>query len=546
MGRVKAWIWALLVAIVLLFVWIWFFAGPRPTVAKRSLKTPPPIVYSDHTEAFEKAGITSYEGAASCVDCHEDEAKDVFHSYHHQMQNVVADVVDHAPAPAGGKLVYNDFCGAIFWDGRVNVNYIGKALLKAPPPGKEDLKGTFIASGCSMCHGVGMGGIPQPAEDPDEEALANIDCLACHADPAILPTGGKGVKEGVKVPVQDESGQWRYVYNPQLDFDELAAKIVAKPVKDQCLLCHAFSGGGPGFKRPNLEPALMGEVPEEVDVHLARGVECTDCHVFERHEVALRGPDSWARSDLVEPPACADCHEERHTKPVIGWILERFHMEKVACQTCHITHYAKKAPSDTHRDWSKAEFSDKLKRWEPEMKLAQDLKPTYRWWNEESRIAYLYPERAKVEDGKIAYLMPAAEEAKRAGLLKFETDGKIYPFKHHEAVVPFDPDRGIPVPVKVGLVFATGNTKKAAQVGAKLAGLNFSGDYVTLERLMAINHGVEPADKAKQCFDCHGPVLRDMPWHELGYGKYPEVVFSLFLLLGFVVAVALLYWLIRK
>ncbi|HGY10074.1 MAG TPA: hypothetical protein ENK37_08510 [Oceanithermus profundus] len=546
MGRVKAWVWTVLILAVLFFVWVWFFAGPKPTVAKTSLKEVPKIVYSDHTEAFAEAGITSYEGAKSCVDCHEDETRDVFHSYHYQMQNLVSDVEGHTPAMAGGKLAYNDFCGAIFWDGKVNVNYIGKALLKAPPPEFENLMGSFIASGCSMCHGVSMGGIPQPAEEPSEEQLGNIDCLACHADPEVLPTGGKGVKAGIKVPVKGEDGQWRYVYNPELGIEKIASHIVAEPTKDQCLLCHAFSGGGPGFKRPNLEPALMGEVHEDLDVHLARGMECTDCHVFKKHEVALEGPDSWARTDRVDAPDCADCHEERHTKPVIGWVLETFHMEKVACQTCHIPHYAKEAPTDTHRDWSKAEFSEKLKRWEPEIELAQNLKPTYRWWNEKSRVAYLYPEPAKVEDGTITYAAPVAEEAKRAGLLKFTTDGKIYPFKRHEAIVPFDTQRQIPIPVKVGLVFAAGDTQKAAQVGAKLAGLNFSGEYVTLERLMAINHGVEPAENALQCFDCHGPVLRNMPWHELGYGKYPEVVFSIFLLLGLVVGVALLYWLIRK
>ena len=528
---------AVLVGVVLLF-----FYGPKaPVVAKSTLKPKEKIEYADHTEAFKKAGITAYQGAASCVDCHEEATEEAFHSNHYQMENVVRDVLGKGAVPAGGKLAYNDFCGAIFWKGKVNVNYIGKALLKAPPPEHADLKGSFIATGCSMCHGNSMGLIPKL--EPTEEQLANVDCLSCHADPKVYPAGAKGVKTGAKEVYKDENGTWRY--RVKVPLEKLAKAIVKTPPKDQCLLCHAFSGGGPGFKRPNLEPALLGEVKEEIDVHLARGMNCTDCHVFKEHQLALKSPDTWARSAKAKAPACADCHEQRHTRPVLGWVLETFHKDKVACQTCHIPRYAKAIPTDTHRDWSKAEFSVKMKRWEPEIRFGQNLTPVYRFWNEKTRVAYLYPEPAEVKEGKIVYAAPVSKGAKRAGLF-YKTDGKVYPFKYHEAVVPFDPEKKVPVPVKVGLVFATGDTKKAAQVGAKLAGLNFTGDYVTLVRYMSVNHGVEPAKNALFCLDCHGPTLRRMPWHELGYGHYPEIAFTLAVLVGLVALLVLLYLLFKR
>ena len=535
-------LFALVVLVALAVLGLLFFYGPRaPVVAQTTLKPRPKLAYADHTEAFKKAGITRYEGAASCVDCHEEATKEAFHSYHYQMASTVADVAGKDPVKMGGKYAYNDFCGAILWNGEKNVNYIGKAVLKAPPPEHADLKGRLIATGCSMCHGNSLGLIPK--SELTEAQLKNLDCLSCHADPAVYPAGPKAIKTGVKEVYQDASGTWRY--RVKVPLEKLAAAIVKTPPKDQCLLCHAYSGGGPGFKRPNLEPALLGEVEEAIDVHLARGMECTDCHVFKDHEVALDGPDTWARSHKAKAPECADCHERRHTRPLLGWVLETFHREKVACQTCHIPRYAKAAPTDTHRDWSKAEFSEKLARWEPEIKLAKDLKPVLGFWNEKTRIAYLYPEPAEVEDGRLTYLAPVSEGAKRQGLF-FKTDGKLYPFKYHEAVVPFDPERKVPVPVKVGLVFATGDTKKAAQVGAKIAGLGFTGEYVTLVRYMSVNHGVEPARNALFCLDCHGPTVRRVPWHELGYGHYPEIAFTLALVLGLLVLIGLFYLLFKR
>ncbi len=535
-------LFALAVLVAVGAVALLFFYGPKaPVAAKTTLQARPRLAYADHTEAFKKAGITAYDGAGACLDCHREAGREAFHSYHYQMANRVADVVGKGPVLAGGKYAYNDFCGAIFWQGSKNVNYIGKAILKAPPPEHADQKGALIATGCSMCHGVSMGRVPQPEATPEQ--LDNVDCLACHADPAVYPAGPKAIKTGAKEVYRDATGTWRY--RVKVPLEKLAAAIVKTPPKDQCLLCHAYSGGGPGFKRPNLEPALLGKVDEEVDVHLARGMTCTDCHVFKDHELALRGPDTWARSAKAPVPECADCHQRRHTRPVLGWVLETFHTEKVACQTCHIPRYAKKTPTDTRRDWSKTVFSPKMKRWEPEIRFKSNLPPVLGFWNEKTRLAYLYPEPARVAGDRLTYLAPASQGARRKGLF-FETDGKLYPFKYHEAVVPFDARAGIPVPVKVGLVFATGNAGKAAEVGARLAGLDFQGEYVTLVRYMSVNHGVEPAENALGCLDCHGPTVRRVPWPELGYGRYPEVAFSLAVGLGLLALLALLYLLFRR
>ncbi len=480
----------------------------------------------DHTEAFKALNITTYRGSISCIPCHRDVTIDVFHSYHYQLANYVSDVAGHGEVLVGSKYVYNDFCGAIFWNGTVPINYIGNATLKKPPEGFEGYRGRFIASGCSMCHGVSLGTVP--STNLSEEQLSNIDCLVCHS--TKYKGGPIGIKEGWRKLVKTENG-FRYLPNPEISIEELAKTITSTPTKDSCLYCHAFSGGGPGFKRPNLGPELIGNVSRDVDVHMGSGLWCIDCHVADEHDFKLRSSDTWSRrgGDVVE---CSSCHEDRHTAPVTGWFIETFHIDKVACQTCHIPIIGYKTPTEVSRDWSTIEFNEKLLRYEPKIELKGNLTPVYLWWNEKDRIEYIYPEKANVSEGKIILSKPV-------GSIE---DGKIYPYKYHIAVVPFDEDKGIPIPIKVGVVFATGNNTLAFKLGGKPGGLVFNGKYVTLVRYMAVNHGVKPADKALGCFDCHGFWKTRMDWEALGYGIYPKVIFSAILLAIIIVIMGLIYF----
>lgn len=536
-------IWMMLAVVFLVgLVVAAFFAITSPKVkpvAHPRLPTPKAVRYVDHTKIFEEAGITQYEGGKSCYTCHEDDALEVVHSYHYLESNKVADIAGMGEVVFGGRMAYNDFCGNIFWvkpDGTVvPINYIGKAVLKETPAGKEDLQGTFIASGCSMCHGVSMGKVPQ--EQETEEEFANINCLACHTD--AMPSGPAAVKQGYLQVVGSPEEGFRYVPGEKFNFAEIAKRIVAKPTNANCLGCHAFSGGGPGFKRPNLNPALMQpDVPEEVDVHIARGMQCVDCHPGTDHAFPSKAVDTWGR-EAGPAPLCTDCHQVRHTKPVIGWVIETFHAERVACQTCHIPTFGKGGfPTDMKRDWSQVEFSEKMARWEPLLDLREDVEPTYAWWNGETREVYVYPSPADVQDGKLTYVKPVGS--------RNDPKSKIYPFKYHEAIVPFDAEKKLPIPVKVGVVFATGNVQKAYELGGQPGGLTFKGDFVTLVRYMGVNHGVVPASRALGCFNCHGFAEERMPWRALGYGIYPPVAFTFFtVILPLAVLAAVVYGVVR-
>ncbi len=488
--------------------------APRPLEAWRFVEEKG-VRIADHSEAFKAFNITSYEGSKTCLPCHEEEVRDVVSSIHYRMAAEVNDVEGYGSLLLGSRMVYNDFCGAIFWNGTVPVNFIGKAVLKRAPEGKEELVGRLIATGCSMCHGVSLGKPPSIEPGPDD--LENVDCLVCHS--TVYKGGAKGVKEGWRQVYRTSEG-WRYRPNAKgVPVEVLAKTIAAKPPKEQCLWCHGFSGGGPGFKRPNLSPDLLGNVSEEFDVHMARGLVCVDCHRFNHHRVDTSGAlDTWAHTGSSKTMSCSDCHPEgeRHRAPLIGFIVEAFH-ERVACQTCHIPLIAHgKYPTDVYRDWSHVEFNEKLGRWEPHIELRGNVTPTYMWWNGRTRVAYVYQQPVKPVNGTIELVKPV-------GSIE-EPESKIYPFKFHIAVVPFDEEKGVPVPIKVGIVFATGNLTKAIEAGASVAGLQFKGKFVKLVRYMSVDHGVKPKEEALRCVDCHSPWGR-MPWDRLGFGALPYVVY---------------------
>ncbi len=503
-----------------------------------------PVQHVDHSSFFAEANITKYEGSKTCIKCHRDEVVEVFHSYHYQLASVQNDIADHQGILYGGRFTYNDFCGCIFWRGEKPVNWIGYVVLKKAPSGYEDLVGSFTGlTGCSMCHGVGMGLPPSP--EPSEAQLGNIDCLACHADPGVYLSGPFGIAKGVRNVTRDEQGVWHY--EVKLSIDVIAKNILRTPTKDNCLACHAVSGGGPHLKRPNLSPDLMGsKITEDFDVHIAAGLQCVDCHRVEDHRFPTRSVDTFSREE-GQVPSCSDCHGEDPHSGVYGWFLNRFH-GRVACQTCHIPLIAHgKYPTDTHRDWSASTFLPEKKRWkfsipDPETGavdrwyLDSNVVPVYAWYNGTRQI-YVYPEpveplkegpeyeKYRMEPvngeslGVVVYAKPLGSRG--------DPNAKIYPFKIHRAVVAYSTLNKTMVPMKVGVAFATGNTTLAYLKGSEATGVKWTpGTYITIVRYMQVNHGVQPAEKALHCLDCHGVTTKRMDWQALGYGIYPKVAFA--------------------
>jgi len=496
-------------------------ALPEPVEPEHPRREPSIV---DHTEYFHEANVTAYNGSESCIQCHYDDVVEVFHSYHYQMASLVGDIAGAEPLPYGGKYAYNDYCGAIFWNGSVSINYIGVAKLKVPPPGYEDLQGTLIATGCSMCHGASMGLPPEPT--PTREQLGNIDCLACHANPQVYTSGPKSVKTGLREVYRAEDGSLRYRVN--LPAEVVAANIIDVPASENCLACHAYSGGGPGYKRPNISPDLYAQ---GFDVHVDAGLSCVDCHAGEDHAFPTRAADTWDR-EPGPAAACESCHSSEPHGGLLGWALNSFH-ERVACQVCHIPVVAGGSyPTDVARDWSGAEFVPEAAKYEPLIRLEGNVTPVYAWYNG-SRSALIYPSTVEPVNGTVVYVEPLGS--------RDDPNSRIYPFKLHTAIVPYSTVNKTLVPVKVGIVFATGNVTAAIKAGAEAAGLAWDGEWTTLVRYMQVDHGVRPAEEALHCLDCHGPTVRRMPWPELGYGHWPEIAFTL-AMVGVAAVVAVGVW----
>ena len=125
--------------------------------------------------------------------------------------------------------------------------------------------------------------------------------------------------------------------------------IVTEPRDRACLFCHAK----PGWKKRG------ANFRSRTDVHIRAGLKCVDCHPAGMSAVdeRIRGkeihqfgkgddPGGHVRDDLDNTCRdCADCHTTGYLGATIAkhkW-LPPLHLDKIACQTCHIPQRTVKA-----------------------------------------------------------------------------------------------------------------------------------------------------------------------------------------------------------
>ncbi len=447
-----------------------------------------------HADMFEH-----YEGTSTCLECHQEEAEDFFRSQHYQWRGD-ASAIEGSKGRKLGKLnTMNDFCTNPL------PNWIGIVR-------NED--GKVLSKGCSKCH-AGFGKLPE--EEMSREQLENIDCLICHA---------AGYQRDL---TQDEQGN--DIWAPQLliraqamaeknpkvaarmrqGMDAIAQRI-SLPKRQMCLRCHAGSGGGPNYKRGDLE-YVMTDCAVDFDVHMAsdgQDMACIDCHRGEGHHMRGRGADLWG-SGAGGWLQCTQCHDEApHGKKVLD-----HHARRIACQTCHIPTFANEDPTDMVRDWSKPFFHEDKKKWTATQTMEKNVVPRYRWFNGRSRGQLLgEPVRRRKDDGVVVMMEPLGDRK--------DKDARIYPFKVHRATLPVLRKEQWLVPIAVEEFFADGDMPHAVAEGARVTYGIEDPDYewVWAERWMSINHEVQPATNALQCLDCHSENGR-LDWKALGYKEDP-------------------------
>ena len=440
-------------------------------------------VFADNAPKYpHKDLIDSYDGTETCLACHEDEAKNFIHSVHYQWMGSTQNVANVNGKQLGKANTINEF------GTNAMINWIGIA---------KNSKGQVIGQGCSQCH-AGLG--KKPENKVDDAELNNIDCLVCHAP-------------GYKRHVVKENGKfkWKPIGTPE-QLTAMAQKV-GMPTRENCLSCHANAGGGPNLKRGDLEPTLLN-APKNFDVHMSpkgMNMQCTDCHWGKDHKLGGGGADNPAVDITDRQLSCEGCHT---TAPHRSPLLNK-HVRTVACETCHIPSFAKQSPTDMFRDWSKSMYLKKYDKHIPGITFKKNVKPVYAWWNGKT---WFQDANKPIKIGKNNKFVIS----KPLGNIK-DVHAKIYPFKYHEAKYPYDPATMKMIPVNIGMLFMTGQWKKAIISGAKAfygkAIENFK--FAVSQRWMGIYHEVVPKAKALRCQDCHTAGKGRIDWKAMGYPGDP-------------------------
>ena len=346
-----------------------------------------------------------------------------------------------------------------------------------------------------------MGARPDPVTSTAQ--LNNIDCLICHSD-----------NYRRKVELQAD-GSYRFVPAPErMTVSELEAitDIQRTPSRSTCVSCHARAGGGDNNKRGDIEMAHSEPPSASFDVHMAStalggaGLNCVDCHTTASHKIAGRGSD-LPPTDLDVLVRCTNCHA---TNPHGSNDLNK-HTDRVDCSVCHIPRFAKITTTDMLRDYSQPAVLDDARRlYDPYIERAGNVVPEIKFWNGTSTFYEFGTQAVPSSSGRVEISAPVGDIN--------DNSAKLFGFKHHLAVQPHDPLTGRILPLKMGILFQTGNVDGAITTGAAEVGWSLPNgyDFINTERYMGIFHGVSPSTEALGCNDCHNGGNR-VDFTGLGY-----------------------------
>lgn len=418
--------------------------------------------------------IASWQGAATCLQCHQTEAQQIFHSAHYQW-------LGDTPYMTNGPLS----------QGKLDVGVNSYCI---------NTTGNW--SGCGACH-IGLGARPEPVVS--QAQLENIDCLICHQDEYK-----RKKVNGTFVP---DTGLMTISIVQ-------AAQTVHRPTRKSCLQCHAKGGGGDNYKRGDMAIAHGVTADRNFDVHMATtgaNLACQACHTTEEHHIAGRGSD-LRQTDLDVEMACTKCHTTKasttgHTNLTIGR-----HVARVACQTCHIATYARNATdtaatemTETHRDWRLPHVTASGAI-HPTPTMAGNLTPRYAWWNGTSSNHLLYDDAVyDPQTGRITTSRPIGDIN--------EVPSKLYPFKYKTATQPLATELNQLIALDTSVYFLNGNVQSSIESGLANMGYlpNEPFSWVETDTMQLLTHEIAPASAALACTSCHNNTSRMDLTGALGY-----------------------------
>ncbi len=441
---------------------LWWSTGSR---AESGTVRPGPRSSLDHSAFFSKPFASGQEVTKACLECHEEEAR-TLHDTPHWLWLGKEEQVPGTDRRLrmGKKNLINNFCISI--------------------------EGNWPA--CTKCHA----GYGWKDETFDFDDYTRMDCLVCHDHSGTYAKSKAGL--------------------PRKDADLLAAaKSVDYPSRAACGSCHSYGGGGLAVKHGDLDTTL--DYPDATDdVHMGReDFLCIDCHGGHGHDI--RGKAISVSTNNENGVACTDCHT---TTPHNDARLDD-HVDRVACQSCHIPFFALSIPTKMWWDWSKAgddTRKDDIHHYlkiKGEFRYEMHVTPEY-YWFDGTADRYLAGDRIP-DNGPVQINHPRG--ANRG------PGAKIWPFKVHRAKQPYDTEnRTLLAPITAGKggFWHDFNWDQAFRLAVPYTGIPYSGHYgfVESEMYWPINHMVQPKEYALHCVDCHGAQGR-LDWKALGYSADP-------------------------
>ncbi|MCP5371246.1 MAG: tetrathionate reductase family octaheme c-type cytochrome [Hyphomicrobiales bacterium] len=372
---------------------------------------------------------------------------------------------------------------------------------------------------CTRCH-ISFGWVDDAFDFSNAE---EIDCLACHETTGTYSFKKMHLRRAQCTTCHvtyDKTRVREAVERP--DFSKLALSV-GKTSRASCGSCHFNSDGGDGVKHGDLDMSLI-DPPRGVDIHMSKdGLKfaCGTCHETDRHQVPgsryapvskdVRGMDVVGGSRAT----CESCHGLR-PHPAGANAKLNDHVDRVACQTCHIPAFARGGrPTKTYWDWSTAGRKDDRGKEmiekdaqgrivystkEGSAQWAENIVPDYVWFNGRTEYKTLAATVDPAGTTRLNVLDGSADDPQ----------ARIWPVKTMRGKQPYDAGNKVLASVHLfgGDKDAYWNSfdwNRAISVAMAATGQAFSGEvgFIETEMLIPINHMVAPADDAVACDSCH-------------------------------------------
>ena len=177
-------------------------------------------------------------------------------------------------------------------------------------------------------------------------------------------------------------------------------------------------------------------------------MRCQECHTTTGHRIAGM---SFSAPTVEGRVRCEKCHG-LSPHGVAGALSRHLddHVRAVACETCHIPSYAHAAPTLLRRDFSAA-GQDRPEKKDQYGKPTYDKKFGSLTWGRDLTPVYLWFDGTRNGAMMGEKITPSAPVVLNAPVgEKRNPEARIFPFKLHTAVQPFDKENNVlAIPINV-------------------------------------------------------------------------------------------------